>query len=60
MCFRVVEVDEESISMSLYFFGILLPPSVLKRRNVSDLSVVSMGGNEKQMSDPYAEAVWSP
>lgn len=47
----------------LVFFCVLLPlvqrPSLLKRRNVSDLSIVGTGENEKQMLDPYAGAVSS-
>lgn len=47
----------------LVFFCVLLPLfqrlSLLKRRNVSDLSIVGMGENEKQMLDPYAGAVSS-
>lgn len=47
----------------LVFFCVLLPLfqrlSLLKRRNVSDLNIVGMGENEKQMLDPYAGAVSS-
>lgn len=46
-----------------YFFRVLLPLfqrlSLFKRRNVSDPSIVGMGGNEKQMLDAYAGSVSS-